>query len=551
MRNLFLHCCRILLSVLIVLAWGDSIPCGEGRRFALVIGNGSYAAGPLVNPVNDAEDMAKALAGVGFEVVLQTDADQRTMEKAIRQFGRRLKSGGVGLFYFAGHGLQVDGRNYLIPLGAHIEGASDLRYEAVDAGFVLGKMEDAENGLNIVILDACRDNPFARSFRSGEKGLAKMDAPVGSLLAYATAPGAVAGDGAGRNGLYTSQLLRHLSEPGLKIEALFKQVRRDVMDKSGNAQVPWESSSLTGEFCFAAAFPAAPAAPGPSKDETDRLAVLTAERARLEAERDRLAAEKALMAEKQRIEAEKSRVAAEKQRIEAEKLKVQLEMERLKAEQARMAAERRLAAAETGPAPDGTALASLPPKTGIDSSDKTPIPLKLALLVDSDSLNADSRTGGRGVEYRTRNLADFTVDFFMDRRDVVFAFSALSRGYFQKEEWVRRNVTIIEETSGDNSSQGLWSRPSLISGWQPDPERVLALGRRLGVDLVLLYRFSLGAFDGNCQLRIFLMDVARGKMHQTGRMMTGYRFSSKNLAPLLQKVLQPVLTAPSGETGIG
>ena len=150
-------------------------------------------------------------------------------------------------------------------MGAVIEGQSDVRYEAVDAGFVLGKMEDAGNGLNIIILDACRDNPFARSFRSSEKGLAKMDAPVGSILAYATAPGSVAADGAGRNGLYTSKLLKYLPQPGLKIEDLFKQVRREVLAESGSGQVPWESSSLAGDFYFVHA-----AAPRPAPRRAGR-----------------------------------------------------------------------------------------------------------------------------------------------------------------------------------------------------------------------------------------------------------------------------------------
>lgn len=176
----------------------------QDNRIALIIGNGAYESSPLRNPVNDANDMAGALRKLGFSVTLRINADQRGMETSIDEFGLQLRSGATGLFYFAGHGMQVKGINYLIPIGANIQTASDTRYEAVDAGRILGKMEDAGNGLNVVILDACRDNPLARSFRSRSRGLARMDAPKGSLIAYATAPGSVAGDGDGRNGIYTS-----------------------------------------------------------------------------------------------------------------------------------------------------------------------------------------------------------------------------------------------------------------------------------------------------------------------------------------------------------
>lgn len=220
------------------------------RRTALVIGNGNYKLYPLRNPVNDAIDITNALRGLGFSVTLKTNVDQRIMEDSIRRFGRKLKKGGVGLFYFAGHGLQVKGINYLIPVGANIDSEADVKYETVNAGRVLTQMEVAENILNIVILDACRDNPFARSFRSVERGLAKMDAPTGSILAYATSPGSIALDGNGRNGLYTSILLKHIKTPGLEIGRLFRRVRSDVMEVSNKKQITWESSSLIGEFYF-------------------------------------------------------------------------------------------------------------------------------------------------------------------------------------------------------------------------------------------------------------------------------------------------------------
>lgn len=172
------------------------------------------------------------------------------MDQALDQFYASLRRGGVGLFYYAGHGMQVGGRNYLIPIGATIKTESDVRYECLDAERVLGKMEDAGNTLNIVILDACRNNPFARSFRSARSGLARMDAPTGSIVAYATAPGSVAADGSGRNGIYTKHLLQYLATPGLDISDIFFYTRKDVVQETNGQQVPWESSSLINRFYF-------------------------------------------------------------------------------------------------------------------------------------------------------------------------------------------------------------------------------------------------------------------------------------------------------------
>jgi hypothetical protein len=194
--------------------------------------------------------MSRVLTSLGFRVTLLKNVDRRSMEDSIRSFGRQLKHGGVGLFYFAGHGMQVEGRNYLIPVNARIESESDIKYEAVDAGFVLGKMEDAANQLNIVVLDACRSNPFSRNFRNPESGLARMDAPTGSLIAYSTAPGSVAADGLERNGTFTKHLVRHLGTPNLTVEQVLKRVRIDVAGETKQRQIPWESSSLMGDFYF-------------------------------------------------------------------------------------------------------------------------------------------------------------------------------------------------------------------------------------------------------------------------------------------------------------
>jgi uncharacterized caspase-like protein len=231
------------------------------RRTALVIGNAAYEVGPLRNPVNDASDMAATLRQLGFQVTLLRDANLRTILEAIEAFSRQLRQGGVGVFYFAGHGVQVSGENYLLPVSARVGREQDVPYEAVPVGRILGAIEDADNRINIIILDACRDNPLVRQWRSGQRGLTVVQAVRGSLIAYATAPGRVAFDGGGRNGLYTAHLLKHLSTPGLSVEHLFKRVREGVVQETRGKQTPWESSSLIGDFAFASQVAGAPPAP--------------------------------------------------------------------------------------------------------------------------------------------------------------------------------------------------------------------------------------------------------------------------------------------------
>jgi uncharacterized caspase-like protein len=220
-------------------------------RLALVIGNASYKEASLTNSLNDARDMEAALRSVGFEVLSGIDRNQRQMKELIRQFGLKLRNGGVGLFYFAGHGVQLGGRNYLIPIGAEINAEAEVEYEAIEAGFVLAQMEEARNRLNVVILDACRNNPFARSFRSGTRGLAGVrSAPSGTLIAYATAADDVAADGNGRNGLFTGELLAQLKTPGLTLAQVFQRTRTSVRNKSGGRQVPFEYTSVEGDEDF-------------------------------------------------------------------------------------------------------------------------------------------------------------------------------------------------------------------------------------------------------------------------------------------------------------
>lgn len=267
--------CLVVLLPFLAVAASDAATIQP--RTALVIGNAAYTEARLQNPVNDATDMAATLRQVGFSVTLLRDVNQQRMEEAIDQFGLILRQGGVGLFYFAGHGVQVAGQNYLIPLGARLRRESAVRYEAVHVGRVLDSMQDANNGLNVVILDACRNNPFARRWRRFRstplpRGLAIVQAVRGTLIAYATEPGGLAADGAGRNGIYTKNLLRYMKEPGLAIERMFRQVRVAVLDETGGKQTPWESSSLTGEFAFVP-LPQSPAVAPPASPQALPLEV--------------------------------------------------------------------------------------------------------------------------------------------------------------------------------------------------------------------------------------------------------------------------------------
>jgi tetratricopeptide (TPR) repeat protein len=225
----------------------------QEQRLALLIGNSNYThGGSLPNPVNDVRAMAKVLEGLGFTVMKYEDCSQKNMKQAMDKFGRKLKGKNVGLFFYSGHGFQVNGYNYLLPIDAKLESEHDAEYDCVRAGRILAKMEAAGSKTNIVILDACRDNPFTRSWRRGTEGsgLAFMNAPSGSLIAYSTAPGKTALDGRGINSPYTSALLKNIDTPNITVLQMFQRVRSTVMKQSDKKQIPWESTSLRGDFYF-------------------------------------------------------------------------------------------------------------------------------------------------------------------------------------------------------------------------------------------------------------------------------------------------------------
>ena len=220
------------------------------QRVALVIGNGAYKASPLKNPVNDARDMATKLRSLGFVVVERNNLGVKQIGSTLREFRSKLTPGSVALIFYAGHGLQIKGENYLPAVDAEIMGEEDVPNQSLAIRQIMDVLVDAKTRLNLVFLDACRDNPYARSFRSASRGLSKENAPSGTLISFATRPGGVAADGDGRNGIYTSALLQQIDNVGLPIEQVLKRVVTSVKTSTKNQQEPWMEGSIEGEFCF-------------------------------------------------------------------------------------------------------------------------------------------------------------------------------------------------------------------------------------------------------------------------------------------------------------
>ena len=287
---------RTLALLALALAWATAALAGPAqaeKRLALVVGNAAYVhAAPLANPVNDAQDIAATLKEAGFEVIVGLDLDKRGFDLKVRDFARALGQADVAVLFYAGHGLQVGGRNFLVPVDAQLASERDLDFEAVPVDFVLKQMElGRETKTNIVFLDACRDNPLTRTLarsmgtRSAAlgQGLAQLQAGVGTFIAYSTQPGNVAVDGATRNSPFTAALTKAVREPGRTLTSVMVEVRRDVLAATAGKQVPWDHSALTGEFYFhPASAPAAapkglPQAPSAAAATEDRLRQLEEE----------------------------------------------------------------------------------------------------------------------------------------------------------------------------------------------------------------------------------------------------------------------------------
>jgi hypothetical protein len=221
------------------------------RLTALIIGNGAYPApGKLKNPTHDAVDLSAKLRVSGFDVTTITDASVAQMDKALKTFQAASKNGDIALFFFAGHGVQIEGENYLIALDTKTADESDAKFSSLPLNKVINSMDKAKSSTNIIILDACRNNPWERCWRGDLRGMAPVYAPRGTLIAYSTSPGEIASDGDGRNGAYTAALLQHIETPDVTVEAMFKRVRNTLSATTGGRQVSWEHTSLSGEFFF-------------------------------------------------------------------------------------------------------------------------------------------------------------------------------------------------------------------------------------------------------------------------------------------------------------
>jgi hypothetical protein len=252
-----------LLAALLTLF--HALPLAAAERVALVIGNSAYKSAPaLKNPRNDAEDLAAALARLGFQVLKGTDVDQYNLKALVRSFSHEIETASIAVFFYAGHGLQVNGKNYMIPVDASFEKEADLDFEAIDVNFVLRQLERKDR-TNIVFLDACRNNPFTTRLVStmGQRsvfvgrGLARVETGVGTFIGFATQPDAIAHDGEGKNSPFTAALLKYIEEPGLDIELLMRRVREDVIAATQGKQVPWSNSSLVGDKVVLKAAPEA------------------------------------------------------------------------------------------------------------------------------------------------------------------------------------------------------------------------------------------------------------------------------------------------------
>ena len=293
-----------------LLLFGALGPAAAEKRVALVIGNSAYQhTAALKNPSNDATDMAATLQQLGFDVIDGNDLTKEEMEQRIRAFAAKLAGADVGLFFYAGHGLQVDGKNFLAPVDAKLQSDTDLDFEAVELNLVLKQLE-RNSRISVVFLDACRDNPLASTLaatsRSVEigRGLARIDKAVGMMIAFSTQPGNVALDGEGRNSPFTGALLRHIGTEGLSINDVMIDVRNDVLKATNGKQVPWENSSLTGQFFFK---------PAARPTVADKTAAAAAQIAALRKEIDKLQADQGA-----RLAAQQEQLEILQQKLESE-----------------------------------------------------------------------------------------------------------------------------------------------------------------------------------------------------------------------------------------
>lgn len=332
-KNLFLL--TIVLSSLCLPLFAQQSSSSEGRRLALVVGNSAYQANPLKNPVNDAEDIATALRETGFEVRLVKDADSAAFERAVLDFASSLKGADTGLFYYAGHGVQVDGMNYLIPVSPRIDDVLTVKARAMPVDTVVGRMETSGVKTALVFLDSCRDNPFPGATRSGTRGLAVVAAPKtkNSMIAYATSPGDTAADGTGRNGIFSAAFLEQLKNPGTELGSMMKAVKANVSSITANKQNPRVDDGMKEDFFFAD--PARLSAQAKAKADSAAAEVASLERELADRKAQIAAAKSTSEKQKLELEQQKQQAVATAKKLEAENLAREAERQAVLAKAAR------------------------------------------------------------------------------------------------------------------------------------------------------------------------------------------------------------------------
>jgi uncharacterized caspase-like protein len=459
----------------------------------LVIGNSAYQfTSPLTNPTNDAADMAAALKRVGFDVVEGRDLDESGMRRTIKRFAERLTGADVGLFFYAGHGLQVGGQNYLVPVDAKLESPAGLDFELIRLDVIHRTME-RETKTNVIFLDACRDNPLSRNLarsmgtRSSQigKGLAVVESGVGTLISFSTQPGNTALDGEGRNSPFAASLVKHINNPGEDLSTLLIHVRNQVMAATKDQQIPWEHSALRSKFYFVALPPAEAAKPAePSyerrveleywmslKDSSDPAVLGTylerypsgefapIARALIEHHERQLKLQAAAREEETRRR-EEERKAAEVKRLEEERdarrtedLRKAVEEARLAREAAKAAEERRLAAVKAAESATAAAEQAIAKKR--EAQRTAGDPTKLAAL---PKIEAPTATGAFDGTWYLHRLGPGcrTVE---DVRMVVYVANGIVSGSGP----VGKITGTVSPTGQLKFSHGTWSGPNKTS----------------------------------------------------------------------------------------
>jgi formylglycine-generating enzyme required for sulfatase activity len=444
------------------------------KKIALVIGNWRYRFKPLRNPANDAQKMAEVLGDLGFDVIHRENLSLDDMEDEVINFKRVLKNGQVGLFYFAGHGVEIASKNYLLPTDLRQTEAKFIKNNAVNAQWVVDVMEGSGSQINIVILDACRKIKLDRD--TSGSGLAAMSAAKGTIISFATGSGQTAADGKGENGLYTGSLLKFIKQPGLTIERVFKKTRQVVADKSDGRQVPWESNSMVGDFCLVSC-----AKPPPPQPQRDRRAEIRLQE-QLENERVKL--------EKERIKLEKERIKLEKERIKNIALQQQLDESKSNAPPP-----------YEPPKPKPTVDNFKPGKVFNDRLKDGNLGPKMVWIPAGSFRMGDIQGGGDSDEKPVHRVS--INRFAMSRYEVTFAeydkfAEATGRSKPSDQGWGRGNRPVINVSWNDATAYAEWLSTQTGKQYRLPTEAEWEYAARAGTETKYWWGNEIGSNKANC-----------------------------------------------------